>query len=281
MIDYILDAECSGLNNGLKLDSPVQVTMTDLYGRPVFQRYFLPAVPMDKEAVETHGLTLSRLEELDAWTLEAGLPELADMLAGARLHIYNAAYDVRILLNAAWHAGIVLPKFTYQCVMTRYAEAFGYPHKTRPGEFRWWSLGAAVEQQFGFLPELELAHDAFIDCVLTAKLLEAMDANELVTPTIAPEYEVRFAEVELGFTYKGDRYLKFHTFGGQSVNVFDGQFNRLDGLTPTPWKLVDLLSREATGYRYSLREGYTVGYITYGTPGRWREFPELNRLTEY
>jgi DNA polymerase III epsilon subunit-like protein len=272
MIRRILDLETTGLNMGLKLDVPVSVGMTDVQGNELLYQVVRPAVPSDPEALATHGISETRLKYDDVvWFSELVESRLGELLSDAHLLIYNAAYDVRILLNAAWHSEVLLPRFTYECVMLRYAEAFGYPSKKEAGQYKWWSLSTAFEQQCPFDPLVRNAHNALGDCQMTAKLIAKLESGITTPVHFDGEFPVRLVKMDVQTSYKGDPYIRLYTIGGQTVNVFGKQYKRLIDAGLDPFELID---RRGPAEKYIER----IAYISYGQPGDWYDFPELVRI---
>jgi DNA polymerase III epsilon subunit-like protein len=273
----ILDTETTGLGLGVKMDVPVSVAVTDVEGTELLYAIVRPAVACDAEALATHGISETRLNYDDVWpNFETLLDErLEELLAGNTILGWNVGYDVRMLMNAAWHAGVVLPKFICEDMMVQYGKAFGTPGMgKKPGEFRWWTLAAAFEQQFPFDSLIQHAHNALGDCRMTAKLYARWADGKLITPaSFDGEFAVRLDAYEIQKTYKGDPYIRLYTAGGQSVNVFSRQFGRLYNNGLDPYKLLDA----GLPGKINLPK-VRIGYITYGKPGDWLEFPDLVRL---
>jgi DNA polymerase-3 subunit epsilon len=218
--EVILDTETTGLNDGMILDEPVQIAVINHNRETLFYSLVKPSVPVSEGAAAVHGITSKALATApifaEIW------PELLKAIANKTLVIYNAGYDIRILLNAAHAAGILIPPMTYRCAMLEYAKAFGKAHPDRPGEWKWWSLGAAYEQQFGYDPEMVLgAHDALTDCLMTADVVRAMEEGHLLRYRLGQTYSAALTTVQACLTRRGDAYAKFTSGGGQTVNVFN------------------------------------------------------------
>lgn len=220
----VLDCESTGLNNGLALDEPVQIAITDLRGNPVFTTLLRPTSPIPDEAAAIHGITNEMVK--GAPSFADVLPEFCRVIRDKTIAIYNAAFDVRLLITAAHVHQVILPRFDYRCVMLEYAAAFGKAHPTRTGEYKWWSLGTAYEQQFAMtqttLEMLAGAHDALADCRMTADLMWLMDMHGL-EKTCSDTFDVVLMKAQAKRDRNGNGYLSFTTAGGQMVNVFNGR----------------------------------------------------------
>jgi DNA polymerase III epsilon subunit-like protein len=233
----VLDFETTGLDAGLKLDEPVQIGLLDSDGSVLMNQLVKPTVEIDKEASDTHGLTLEKLK--DAPTFLQVFQELARHIDGKTVCIYNAAYDVRILLNAAHNAGVVFPKFEYECVMQRYAEAWKQPNGNG---FKSVKLVTAVEQQ-GFIPLT--AHDAIADCRMTLMLKQHLDAGQNIK-TFDPNAPmiVKAVSLEKKTAKTGKDYASFKCHDGQTVNVFDDKFHLLSA---KGWPIQQWLNKLSEG----------------------------------
>lgn len=268
----ILDTETTGLNTGLKLDVPLQIAVTDLKGAELFNSYIQPPhrVETDLEALAVHKIGASVLNE--APRFEEVFPELEHYLMAPRIYIYNAAFDVRLLLNAAYHAGVLLPELSYRCLMLEYAQHFGAPGPVK-GEARWIPLGAAYEQQFGSaaLKALGTAHDALVDCKLAAALHDRMSNDPEALVTAEGLIPTELERATLKTTVKGDPYLVLSSAGGASVNVFNRQFRELAPVMPV-YELVNMLDRLPEGESLPLERPVTVA-ISYRSA-----WPELKHV---
>jgi DNA polymerase III epsilon subunit-like protein len=138
------------------------------------------------------------------------------LLSADTVWFYNAPFDVRILLNSYWAAGLVMPTFNYRCLMQEYAAAYGQPSE----KYGWQSqkLTAACEQQG--LPQ-RTAHNALADAQMTAALLRRMRQPEPLV-TFGQAYRVNLVSVEKLVARNGNPYASFRSAGGLTVNVFTG-----------------------------------------------------------
>jgi DNA polymerase III subunit epsilon len=238
MNDYvILDLETTGLNAGLKLDEPVQIGLLDSGGNILMDTLVKPTVAIDDEAAATHGITAEMVKY--AQTFPGIFQEFKRHIRGKTVCIYNAAYDVRILLNAAHNAGLVLPVFKYECVMENYAATWKQPNGKG---YKSQKLVAAIEQQ-GFIPLP--AHSAIADCYMTWMLKKYLDAGvdvKVFDPN-APMI-VKAVSIEMKLTKTGKPYASFKTHDGQTLNVFDKQF---DLFLSKGWRLAAWLERLTEG----------------------------------
>jgi len=252
----ILDTETTGRNDGLKLDEPIQIAVTDRLGDVLLDTRVRPTVTIDDEATAVHGYTAEMLAGAPSFAEVAD--ELADLLRGSTVTIYNAAFDLRILVNAAHAAGVRLPAFDVRCAMLDYARLFGLPHPTRAGEAKWWTLSAAYEHQYGVdaLTALDDAHDALTDCRLTSDVLSAMQDGGFRSCRDALILAVVKAELKTART--GKDYVRLETAGGQSINVFGSRYTWFvqNGVDVGRWALA--LAGQPTAYVHTLKQPFAV-----------------------
>lgn len=216
----VLDFECTGANNTPVIDEAVSVAVTDLGGNVLYSSLIQPTRPIPAESTEIHGI--SDADVKDAPTFKVIASDMAKVIDGRRVWIYNAAYDFRIWIQSAWLRGFVAPPLDAKCAMLEYARLFGAMDSN--GEWKWHKLGAAYEMQFGdVLP----AHDAVHDCIMTAGLVRKMLSGYEFKTSLDEPFDVRLTQLQPAKTYKGDTYARFTTAGGQTVNVFKHQYPML------------------------------------------------------
>lgn len=218
----VLDTETTGLNDGMQLDEPVEIAVTDALGTCLFHSYICPNVEISAEALATHHIDHEQVA--NAPTYDEVMDQISQVVGPADLWVYNAPYDMRIMNNAAISRGVLPNKFSYACAMRAYAQAFGVKSERRPGEFKWWSLGAAYEQQFGIV--LPGQHSALVDCQMTARLLTLI-AEDKIAPAKDSQFRVVFTHLTIEFTKSRAPYAVFTTEGGQKVNVFQDRWSQL------------------------------------------------------
>ena len=220
----ILDLETTGLNNGLKLDEPVQIGIVDSNGNTLMNQLVCPNVEIDDEASKVHGIDYDMLVANDAPLFLTILPTLNRLIEGKTVCIYNAAYDLRILLNAAHNCGVPLTRnFTVECVMLKYAEAYKQPNSRG---FKSQKLTASIEQQN--LPVMA-AHDAVADCLMTLELKKLLDIG-IGVKTFDPTAPIvcRAISIEKKIDKRGKSYASFRASGGETINVFQRDFEILE-----------------------------------------------------
>lgn len=121
----ILDTETTGLHNRAEV---VQIGILSMAGQVLLDTLVKPtcAIPLDAQRI--HRITDAMVA--DAPTIADLLPQLRELLGGARVIIYNAAYDTRILEQSLRAHSLVIdvPLFgasSYDCAMEAYAEWVG------------------------------------------------------------------------------------------------------------------------------------------------------------
>src|SRR5690349_16036603 len=86
----LLDSETTSLEGYL-----VQIAVIDMAGRTLLDTLVNPCAPISPEAQAIHGITAERVK--DAPTFAEIEPRLRELLAGRRVIVYNAPFDIGIL----------------------------------------------------------------------------------------------------------------------------------------------------------------------------------------
>ena len=165
-----LDTETTGLDGQAEI---CDLAVVDHDGTVLLDTLVRPSRPIPPGASRVHGITDEMVSA--APTFAEVLPRLVEVLAGRTLVIYNAAYDLRMLIQAErvcrTEVRGYVPAESVHCAMELYAEWWGEWNDYH-GSFRWQKLGQAARQQGIELPA-DL-HRARADAELTRRLLEAM-----------------------------------------------------------------------------------------------------------
>jgi DNA polymerase III epsilon subunit-like protein len=162
-----LDAETTGLGRD---DEIVEIAILEHDGTPLIDTRLRPLKPIPPEATRVHGIGPLDVQHAPTW------PEVQQAvcaaLHGRALVIYNAAFDLRMLVQTARsHASPRPPAENAFCAMRLYAEWHG-DWNDYHGNYRWQRLGDAAEQMGLAVPEN--LHAASADAALTRELLRAM-----------------------------------------------------------------------------------------------------------
>ncbi len=213
-MDIIIDTETTGTNQGLKLDEVIQMGACLDDGTPLMDMLIKPTrAEIDAEALSVTGIdpqaVLASPPFMDAANALSTL-----LLSAETVWFYNAPFDVRILLNSYWAAGLVMPTFNYRCLMQEYAASYGQPSEKHGWQSQ--KLTAACEQQG--LPQ-RTAHNALADAQMTATLLRRMRQPEPLV-TFGQAYTVNLVSIEKRYDRYGKMYAMFKSAGGLTVNVF-------------------------------------------------------------
>jgi DNA polymerase III epsilon subunit-like protein len=262
-----LDTETTGLNAGLKLDTPVSIAIV---GTTEWATHIQPMVPMDAAAEQTHGLTPEVLAS--APTFGDIEPDLTALLTEHRqVAAWNAPFDLRILMNAYHHLGKPMPRCEWFCAMERYGALFGVFDAER-GTPKAWKLTVAFEVQFGALPILTQAHGARADAVMASLLWALCDGQDAPMHTADKPAQMTFVTIERKEARNGNAYAELKTVGGLRLNIFPTQFDAVRAVNPTaliPDWLAVLATREA-GYVHPLKTPLELSVNLSG------KYPELH-----
>jgi len=96
----ILDSETTGLDT---TDEIVQIAIIDLAGTVLLDTLVRPSKPIPPAARSIHHITDEMVA--DAPTFDQVWPKIADLCAGREIVIYNASYDVSMLISSRASAG--------------------------------------------------------------------------------------------------------------------------------------------------------------------------------
>ena len=158
----VLDTETTGL-----LDPEiVAVAVVSEAGEPLVNELVRPAKPIEPEASRITGIDEASVREKPEFPEVE--PRLTDAIAGRRVCIYNASFDLAALRNTYARYGLPLPLFDPWCVMKWFARVFGDWNEER-GDYTWQSLSRAAKY---YKIEQAAAHDALDDALTTWRILQ-------------------------------------------------------------------------------------------------------------
>lgn len=168
----VLDTETTGLDG---LAEIIEIAVIDAGGKVLLNTLVRPSKSIPADATAIHGITNEMVSDAPIW------PEISAqvhaLIAGKIIVIYNAEYDMRLLMqtDAIWG---VQPEFSSDtdtiprmvCAMQEYAEFYG--QRNERGGYKWQKLTAAADQE-GVTIE-GTPHRALSDCLTTLGLIKAM-----------------------------------------------------------------------------------------------------------
>lgn len=159
----ILDTETTGLER----PELVSLAVVNHRGETLFDERVKPGKPIDAQATALTGITNDAVRDRPAYP---AFHETVDrLLAGRRVVIYNAAFDLAVLANTAHRYGLAPPAFAPWCAMRWFARVYGQWDPVR-GDYTWQRLAVAADY-YGVTPGT--AHDARGDCLTTWRMLDA------------------------------------------------------------------------------------------------------------
>ena len=162
-----LDTETTGRE---QWDEIVEICLLEADGQVLLNSLVRPTCPISPAASAVHGLTDRMVASAPAWP--AVWPQVEAALAGRRVAVYNAAFDLRMLANTHRAHGLdwSYPEANAFCVMLLYAQFKGDWNPQRRS-YGWHSLEAAGRQCGLALPN---AHRAHADALLARAVLHHM-----------------------------------------------------------------------------------------------------------
>ena len=169
-----LDTETTGTGAD---DEIVELAIVDADGAVLLDQRVKPRKPIPPDATRVHGISDFDVRGAPGWP--AVHADVHRLLQGRALVIYNAAFDLRLLVQTARvHRCPRPPAESAFCAMKLYAAWHGEWNDQRGG-YRWQRLGEAARQMGLALPEN--LHAASADAALTRALLVAMAGDQRVS----------------------------------------------------------------------------------------------------
>ena len=137
-----LDTETTGLD---PTDQIVEICIVDHDGAILLDSLVKPTGRIPASATRIHGITDSMVRKSPSWP--DLWPQVEAALAGRRIAIYNADFDVRLLQQSHLCHRMSWPvdPLSAFCVMRLYAQFRG-EWNSRYGSYRWQTLETAVTQ---------------------------------------------------------------------------------------------------------------------------------------
>ena len=154
----VLDTETTGLGPG---DRIVEIAVIDEIGKVVFDTLINPEKYIPAGVITIHGITNTMVQGQP--TFQDILPELAGVLTGKPVVVYNVGFDTRFLARG----GLDIEAYDFHCAMLMYAKFFGQ-WSAYHNSWRRQSLEKACVHcriQYNNM------HRAVADCEATRKLL--------------------------------------------------------------------------------------------------------------
>jgi DNA polymerase-3 subunit epsilon len=160
-----IDTETTGTTSS---DVIIEIGVVDHEGVPVFESLVRPGIPIPPAATAVHGITEEKVAQAPTW--KEIWPELAAVLSGRLIGMYNADFDLRLMKQSHsryWLDWTLEDKYFF-CVMKLYAAFYGQANKRGDG-YRLHKLEAAGAQAGIALLN---SHRAVDDARLTAALFQ-------------------------------------------------------------------------------------------------------------
>ena len=163
-----LDTETTGLGEDAEI---IEIGIIDDQGGTVFESLIKPAKPIPEAATAIHGISNADVANAPTWA------DVHEQVCSAIEHrpiiIYNASYDVRMLLQTADQYQLRLAFFSAWCAMSEYAQWRGEWDGKRD-DWKRQRLTTAAQQVGLDLPTDSQAHRAIYDCKLALGVVQSM-----------------------------------------------------------------------------------------------------------
>jgi DNA polymerase-3 subunit epsilon len=158
----ILDTETTGLGEDAEI---CELAIINIRGDELFNRLIKPMRPIPPEASKIHGITDNMVVDAPTWA-DVHDEIMAIITGASRLLIYNEAFDIKLIRQSAFAAGMSDKALDWlllihsQCVMEKFAEWYG-DWNDYYQTYRWQKLSTAE-------------HRALEDCRFTLEVIRGM-----------------------------------------------------------------------------------------------------------
>jgi DNA polymerase-3 subunit epsilon len=160
----ILDTETTGLDSKAEI---CEITIIDSNGKPLINTLVKPINPIPEEAIKIHGITNEMVA--NSPTFIEIEDEIFNILYNKKIVIYNADYDIRLLMQCANDAkAFDTFRASSICVMKWYQQ---FTESTK-----WIKLTKACEHMKIDISDI-LAHRALADCNMTLRLIKTVNSK--------------------------------------------------------------------------------------------------------
>lgn len=158
----IIDTETTGILSKDPDTEICQITIINVFGRPVLNMLLKPSKPITLELTKIHGIDQQMVLQSPTFAQVAEI--LCDIIEGKHLVAYNASFDIHLIVHLLTKYGFQVPEFDTSCCMEEYARWCG-EWSSQKGDWKWQKL-----------PKLAYgsAHDSFTDALSTLMLMKKM-----------------------------------------------------------------------------------------------------------
>lgn len=160
-----VDTETTGISRDSEI---VEIAIVDHAGNVVMDQLFKPQNPIPEEAIRVHHISNEMVSNKPKWGIY--WPTIRGIFFGKTICMYNADFDLRLILQSNQRYGIKRERLTTFCVMKLYAQYRG-EWDNRRGRYRWFRLEEAGREAGIQIPN---SHRAADDTLLTRALLHWM-----------------------------------------------------------------------------------------------------------
>ncbi len=157
-----VDTETTGLGD---TDEVIDIAIVDTTGAALFESLVRPSRPIPLDAMRVHGINDAMVAHAPTW--DVVYPQVAQLLAGRVIVVYNADFDRRLINQMNTRHGFLPFGGGWECAMKRYGEWVG-DWNARYGNYRWHRLDGAL-QAFGHPTASHRALDDARSCHLVVR----------------------------------------------------------------------------------------------------------------
>lgn len=165
----ILDTKSTGIDTTAEI---VEISLINLRGEVLLNSLVKPCRSIPLTATNMHGITNEKVENVPTW--DQLWPSIQQCFVSHLVVIYNAAYDIRLMMQSSDAVGLQLPDklgaVGFFCAMLEYSFWHGEHDIARAGDRRI-SLARACQLEG---VETYSAHTALRDCQLTLAVIQSV-----------------------------------------------------------------------------------------------------------
>lgn len=166
----VLDTETNGLDTTAEI---VEISIIDDQGYVLLDTLVRPVCPIPETATAIHGITNEMVANAPTWP--EVYPKVLEVLRGELCVIYNAQFDLRLVLQSCERHGLEVPdKFGAEgffCAMLEYSHWISEYDVMYRGN-RYISLNSAMIREN--LVSQNTAHRSLADCAMTLGVVRSV-----------------------------------------------------------------------------------------------------------
>lgn len=177
----IIDTETTGLLSKDPDTEVCQLSIINVWGRPLFSMLLKPNKPVPQEVINIHGIGNDQLVNQPTFPQIAKI--VSFVLKDKKVICYNSGFDIKLLWHLYRKYNLEVPQVAeIYCAMEKYSEFKGEWNESK-GNLKWHKLPKLAAGE---------AHDSLVDCVSTLKLIKLIAGDYNPADVEADELSLDF-----------------------------------------------------------------------------------------